>query len=309
MSRRRPLEPRVLVEERDSNQSHLRMSYRPAVDISDPRAARGADDLLDPARRLDGLAPVRRDPRAARSRLLGLRDRPRLRRRRRCCSSRPGSTRASASRPTTRMREIVTELRTEGPTESEIERARAYAAGARTIAFENTGAVARYAAQQKIVYGEDVDPDTHDRPARRGHLRAGDRDRGRDRGRALAGRRRAAHGDGVLVAPGVRRNRRPRHPPVHQPHLRRCRVGPAPASHVRSDRPRGGPRRGRGLRRRRRPDAQGRDPARRARDHDQRARDEHRRRAGRCRSPGDGAAGGHAPLDGPGRDRERRVCL
>ena len=41
-----------------------------------------------------------------------------------------------------------------------MERAQAYAAGARTIAFENTGAVARYAAQQAIVYGEDVDPDT-----------------------------------------------------------------------------------------------------------------------------------------------------
>jgi predicted Zn-dependent peptidase len=58
-----------------------------------------------------------------------------------------------------RMREIVTELRDEGPTEAEVERARAYAAGARAIAFENTGAVARYAAQQVILYGEDPDPD------------------------------------------------------------------------------------------------------------------------------------------------------
>ena len=58
-----------------------------------------------------------------------------------------------------RMREIVTELRADGPTEAEVERARAYAAGARAIAFENTGAVARHAAQQTILYGEDVDPD------------------------------------------------------------------------------------------------------------------------------------------------------
>ena len=58
-----------------------------------------------------------------------------------------------------RMREIVTELRDDGPTDAEVERARAYAAGARAIAFENTGAVARHAAQQTIVYGEDVDPD------------------------------------------------------------------------------------------------------------------------------------------------------
>jgi len=57
------------------------------------------------------------------------------------------------------MRDIVTELREDGPTETEVERARAYAAGARAIAFENTGAIARHAAQQTIVYGEDVDPD------------------------------------------------------------------------------------------------------------------------------------------------------
>src|SRR5205085_10223130 len=58
-----------------------------------------------------------------------------------------------------RMRDIVSEHRDEGPTADEVERARAYAAGARAIAFENTGAVARHAAQQTIVYGEDVDPD------------------------------------------------------------------------------------------------------------------------------------------------------
>jgi predicted Zn-dependent peptidase len=58
-----------------------------------------------------------------------------------------------------RMREIVTELREQGPTAAEVERARAYAAGARTIAFENSGAVARNAAQQAIVYRESADPD------------------------------------------------------------------------------------------------------------------------------------------------------
>src|SRR5207245_11681558 len=29
--------PETLVEERDTNQSHLRMIYRPALDVSDPR--------------------------------------------------------------------------------------------------------------------------------------------------------------------------------------------------------------------------------------------------------------------------------
>ena len=59
----------------------------------------------------------------------------------------------------TRMREIVEELRTDGPNEAEFERARAYAAGRRVLAFENTNAVARYAANQTIVFGQDIDPD------------------------------------------------------------------------------------------------------------------------------------------------------
>jgi predicted Zn-dependent peptidase len=58
-----------------------------------------------------------------------------------------------------RMREIVTELRDDGPTEGEVERARAYAAGRRVLAFENTGAVARHAAYQAVLYGEEIDPD------------------------------------------------------------------------------------------------------------------------------------------------------
>jgi predicted Zn-dependent peptidase len=59
----------------------------------------------------------------------------------------------------TRMREIVKELADEGPTTEEVERARAYAAGRRVLAFENTNAVARYAANQQIVFGESIDPD------------------------------------------------------------------------------------------------------------------------------------------------------
>ena len=58
-----------------------------------------------------------------------------------------------------RMEEIVAELREDGPTEGEVERARAYAAGARVLAFENTNAVARHAAGQAVVFADDVDPD------------------------------------------------------------------------------------------------------------------------------------------------------
>jgi predicted Zn-dependent peptidase len=154
-----PLEPRVLVEERDSNQSHLRMSYRPAVEITDP-AQRAAltiystllggtmgSRLFDEIREQRGLAY------SVHSTAHAYADVPVLQ-----LSAGLDSTKCLEAYA--RMREIVTELRTDGPTESEVERARAYAAGARTIAFENSGAVARYAAQQKILYGEGVDPDT-----------------------------------------------------------------------------------------------------------------------------------------------------
>ncbi len=59
----------------------------------------------------------------------------------------------------TRMREIVDELRTDGPSEEEVARARAYAAGRRVLAFENTNAVARHAAAQKVIFGQEIDPD------------------------------------------------------------------------------------------------------------------------------------------------------
>jgi predicted Zn-dependent peptidase len=58
-----------------------------------------------------------------------------------------------------RMREIVDELRTDGPRKEEVERARAFAAGRRVLAFENTNAVARHAATQTVVHGQEVDPD------------------------------------------------------------------------------------------------------------------------------------------------------
>ena len=40
-----------------------------------------------------------------------------------------------------------------------MQRARAYAAGRLVLAFENTNAVARYGANQEIVFGESIDPD------------------------------------------------------------------------------------------------------------------------------------------------------
>jgi predicted Zn-dependent peptidase len=151
-------EPRVLVHERDSNQSHLRMSYRPQVEISDARQRAAlaiystllggsmGSRLFDEIREQRGLAY------SVYSTAHAYADVPVL-------QLSAGLESGKCVEALRRMGEIVTELREEGPTEAEVERARAYAAGARAIAFENSGAVARHAAQQHILFCEDVDPD------------------------------------------------------------------------------------------------------------------------------------------------------
>jgi predicted Zn-dependent peptidase len=150
--------PETVVEERDTNQSHLRMIYRPGVSVADvkERAALSIYSTL-----LGGS--------------MGSRLFEEIREKRGLCYSVYAMAHAFADVPIlqlgsgldsskcieayTRMREIVDELRAEGPTQEEVHRARAYAAGRLVLAFENTNAVARYGASQKIVYGEDIDPD------------------------------------------------------------------------------------------------------------------------------------------------------
>jgi predicted Zn-dependent peptidase len=153
-----PFRPQVLVRERDSSQSHLRMAYRPETDATDAqrRAALQiystllggsmASRLFDEIREQRGLAY------SVSSFAHALSDVPVL-------ELSAGLQSEKAVEAYTRMREIVTELRDDGPTRDEVERARAYAAGARAIAFENSRAVASHAAQQRVVYRQDVDPD------------------------------------------------------------------------------------------------------------------------------------------------------
>ncbi len=150
--------PSKLVEERDTNQSHLRMIYRPQVAVSDVRQ-RAALSIYSTL--LGGS--------------MGSRLFEEIREKRGLCYSVYAIDHSFADVPIlqlgsglesgkcieayTRMREIVDELRDDGPTEEEVRRARAYAAGRTVLAFENTNAVARYAANQTIVFGEDIDPD------------------------------------------------------------------------------------------------------------------------------------------------------
>jgi predicted Zn-dependent peptidase len=150
--------PRTLVEERETNQSHLRMIYRPEITVTDTRE-RAALSIY--ATLLGGS--------------MGSRLFEEIREKRGLCYSVSAAAHTFADVPIlqlssglesakcieayTRMREIVDELRADGPTEEEVARARAYAAGRLVLAFENTGAVARYAANQSIVFHEDIDPD------------------------------------------------------------------------------------------------------------------------------------------------------
>ena len=148
-----------LIEERESNQSHLRMVFRPTVE---PQNAKERAALVVYAGLLGGSMGSRlfdeiREQRGlaysvyAFSHLFA--DAPLLQ-----LSAGLDSTKCIEAYE--RMREIVDELRTDGPTESEVERARAYSAGRFVLSFENTNAVARHVAQQAIVHGgAQLDPD------------------------------------------------------------------------------------------------------------------------------------------------------
>jgi len=150
--------PETLVEPKDTNQSHLRMIYRPTLDVTDLRARAALDvystllggsmssRLFEEIREKRGLcySVYAADHTLADAAILQL-------------SS--GLQSDKCIEAYARMREIVTELRDDGPTEQEFLRARTYAAGRLVLAFENTGAVARHAANQAIVFREDVDPD------------------------------------------------------------------------------------------------------------------------------------------------------
>jgi predicted Zn-dependent peptidase len=150
--------PETLVEQRDTNQSHLRMIYRPRIAVREvrERAALAIYSTL-----LGGS--------------MGSRLFDEIREKRGLCYSVYAISHAFADVPIlqlgsglesskcieayTRMREIVDELRADGPTEEEVERARAYTAGRLVLSFENTNAVARHAANQAIVYEDTIDPD------------------------------------------------------------------------------------------------------------------------------------------------------
>ena len=137
------LQTERLVEERDTNQSHLRMLYRPKIDVSDRRQRAAltiyatllggsmGSRLFDEIREQRGLAySVWAVDHAFATRPPS--------------GSAPAWRRTSAWRRTRGCARSSPSCATTARREAEVERARAYAAGRRVLAFENTNAVARY---------------------------------------------------------------------------------------------------------------------------------------------------------------------
>ncbi|HLI32372.1 MAG TPA: pitrilysin family protein [Solirubrobacteraceae bacterium] len=147
-----------LVCERDTNQSHLRLIYRSAQPPG-TRAERAAAAVF--ATILGG---------SMSSRLF-----EELRERRGLCYSVYALAHSYADVPILQIgsglkseqcieayaliRQIVSELADQGPSEEEVARARAYTAGRLALAFENSSAMARGAAEEVIVHGEEPDPE------------------------------------------------------------------------------------------------------------------------------------------------------
>ncbi len=147
----------TLVEERESNQSHVRILYRPT--LATDRSSRAAlvvystllggsmgSRLFDEIREQRGLAySVYAMPHV-------FADVPIL-------QLGAGLDSEKCVEAYGRMREIVAELHRDGPTEEEVSRARAFAAGRQVLGQENSGAVARLCASMAVVHGEQPDPD------------------------------------------------------------------------------------------------------------------------------------------------------
>jgi predicted Zn-dependent peptidase len=151
-------ERRVMVERRDTNQSHLRLHWRPSVDPTDlsERAALAVyatllggsmgSRLFDEIREQRGLCYAIRSYAWTHSDAAAL-------------DVSSGLDSSKCTEAYTRIREIVDDLAENGPRDGEVDRARAYAAGSTVLALESTGAVARRAAGQKVTFGEITSPD------------------------------------------------------------------------------------------------------------------------------------------------------
>ena len=153
-----PFERRVLVQERETNQSHLRLHWEAPIDPAD-REQRAAltvyatllggsmgSRLFEEIRERRGLCYSVWAYGGAHADTAGL-------------SAGAGLDSTKCIEAYERIVEIVNELASDGPTPGEVARARSYAAGSLVLALERTSAVASRAAERKITFGEAPSPE------------------------------------------------------------------------------------------------------------------------------------------------------
>jgi len=150
--------PRVEVERRDTNQSHLRLHWPAPIEPDDIRQRAAltvystllggsmGSRLFDEIREQRGLCYAIRSYSWVHADTASL-------------DVSSGLDSSKCLEAYKRIKEIVWELARDGMRAGELERARAYAAGSAVLALENTGAVARRAAGQKITFDDLSSPD------------------------------------------------------------------------------------------------------------------------------------------------------
>ncbi len=151
-------ERRIRVERRDTNQSHLRLHWRPRLDTRDvhERAALSVyatllggsmgSRLFDEIREQRGLCYAIRSFAWSRADSASL-------------DVSSGLDSSKCLEAYARIKAIVAELADGDLRPGELERARAYAAGTTVLSLESTGAVARRAASQRVTFDEVLAPD------------------------------------------------------------------------------------------------------------------------------------------------------
>ena len=156
-SRPRSPEPRRLVERRDSSQTHLVLTWRPPIEVSDPRvrAALTVYGML-----LGGSMGSRlvTEIREERGWAYSVRAEPEALSDTAAVYVTAGLDSKHAVEAAERAAQIVAELVAAPPTRDEVDRARSAAAGRRALAFENTTTAALHMAEEMLLHDHEVDP-------------------------------------------------------------------------------------------------------------------------------------------------------
>lgn len=150
--------PRLLVEERDSSQSHLVVAWRPTLDLAD-RRIRAAFTVY--AMLLGGSLGSRlvSEIREERGWAYSVRAEPDALSDAAVLYVSAGLDSANAAKALERTREIVAEMVGGGISAEEIDRARSAAAGRLALSLENTTVAARHLAEEQILHGHIAVPD------------------------------------------------------------------------------------------------------------------------------------------------------